>query len=210
MPTDSIFVNHLIYYVYAYLRIDGTPYYIGKGKENREFKKHRISVPKDRKRIVYLETNLTDVGACALERRMIRWYGRKDLGTGILRNMTDGGDGTCGYIPTAASNAKRSAANKLRPAISDETRAKLKAARSLQAPPAEETKEKLRQINLGKKHSAETKAKCGTSLGRKMSEETKQKISAARKGMIFSEQHKGNLSKALTGKAKLKNPTRVG
>ena len=82
----------LIYYVYAYLRQDGTPYYIGKGKDKRAFSKdHSVSVP-PRDRIVFLETNLTNIGACALERRYIKWYGKKEEG-GILRNKTDGGDG---------------------------------------------------------------------------------------------------------------------
>ena len=101
------------FYVYAYLREHdsktaktGSPYYIGKGSGNRAWKKskaHNIKVPSSDDNILILEGNLSEIGALALERRYIRWYGRKVNFTGILINLTDGGEGISGFIHPQSS-----------------------------------------------------------------------------------------------------------
>jgi hypothetical protein len=82
------------YYTYAYLREDRTPYYIGKGKGDRIYStKRTYKPPKDKSRIIFLKQNLTEEEAFKHEIYMIAVFGRIDLGTGILHNLTDGGEG---------------------------------------------------------------------------------------------------------------------
>lgn len=92
-------MTNRIYYTYAYLREDGTPYYIGRGKGDRAFDiTHRIKVP-PKERVLFLKRNLTYAEASQHEIYMIAVLGRKDLGTGILRNLTNGGEGRPGPKP---------------------------------------------------------------------------------------------------------------
>ena len=146
-------VNPYRFYTYAYLRKDKTPYYIGKGSGNRLYlnhyreKRNCISVPKDKSRIIFLKQNLTEEEAFKHEIYMIAVFGRKDLGTGILRNKTNGGEGASGSIRSNDFKKKISMANKGK-VLSQETKDKISKAHS------------GHQYLLGKKLTEEHKRNC--------------------------------------------------
>jgi hypothetical protein len=84
------------FYTYLWLREDGTPYYVGKGQGRRAQRGHvRIFPPIDPSRILIQEFP-SEADALEAEKFLISYYGRKDLGVGCLRNLTDGGEGTSG------------------------------------------------------------------------------------------------------------------
>ena len=180
-------VNPNRFYTYAYLREDKTPYYIGKGSFNRVYIKHKnISLPKDKSRIIYLKQNLTEEEAFKHEKYMIAVFGRKDLGTGILHNRTDGGDGTSGIIAWNKGGKcdeewKRKVSESLKGRIfSDEHRKKLS-----------ELAKGRKSWNKGKSPSEETRKKIGDgNRGKIISEEQRKKLSEAGKGRKHSEESK--------------------
>jgi hypothetical protein len=103
------------FYTYAYLREDRTPYYIGKGSGKRAYKRKRgeIHPPKDKSKIILLKQNLTEEEAFKHEIYMISVFGRKDLGTGILRNRTNGGEGASGLIVSEETREKHRTISKI-------------------------------------------------------------------------------------------------
>jgi hypothetical protein len=211
--------NH---YIYAYIREDGTPYYIGKGVGRRCNAPHgkHIAVPKDKSRIVVMESNLSQIGALALERRYIEWHGRKANGTGILRNLTDGGEGISGYRHTEEYKKQSSEARKGKNSywfgkkIPREYVEKSKATR-LGMTLTEEHKRKISESNKGKSISDETKRKLSIAnkgrpsprKGKNLPESTVQKMrgrtgnKSCMYGKSMPEDVKVKISVAMQGKA---------
>jgi hypothetical protein len=118
--------------VYRHIRKDtGDVFYVGIGKTNmRAFSlsnrnKHWKNISKSTDYDVdILFEDLTWEDACEKEREFIDIYGRRDLGTGTLVNMTYGGDGAYGLIQTEEAKNKLSKFHTGR-IVSKETRDKL-------------------------------------------------------------------------------------
>jgi len=175
------------YYTYAYLREDKTPYYIGKGVKYRIYEKYNRTSPppKDKSRIIFLKQNLTEEEAFKHEIYMIAVFGRKDLGTGILHNRTNGGDGISGYVMSEETKKKISASNSGR-IMCEENRKKVSKIMKERErnPHTEETKRKMSESHKNLIFTEEHKLNLSNSAkGRKHSKETKEKMRNQRRGL---------------------------
>lgn len=101
-------------YIYRHIRLDkNEPFYIGIGNDSsfiraNDFKPNRRNdiwnkiFSKTDIEVEILFDNLTWNECCEKEKEFIKIYGRIDNKTGILSNLTDGGDGSVGIVITEA------------------------------------------------------------------------------------------------------------
>lgn len=93
----SYYKNKIV--VYRHLRPDGKVFYVGIGSYDRAYNKDNRTdfwkriVDKYGYEVQILTSFDDREDACELEKVLISYYGRRDLGTGYLVNLTDGGEG---------------------------------------------------------------------------------------------------------------------
>lgn len=170
------------FYTYMWLREDGTPYYVGKGQGKRAFRNGcptRAVIPEwidepDTAHIVVYPMG-SEAEAFEAEIALIWYYGRKDLGTGCLRNLTSGGEGTSGKSEDARKRISKAMSSRI---VSESTREKGRQ-RLKNKPP----------MHLGFKHSEEARRKMsergkGRTAWNKGVKATPEQIEANRKGHL--------------------------
>lgn len=145
------------------------------------------------------------VSECEWAEAERRWIAHLSVNGAKLTNLTKGGDGLLGYVPTPEHIAKTSASNRgkkrtgqaleniRRGAADPATRAKLSAMRignksRLGQKQSDEEKEKRAAANRGKKRSPEFCERLrALNTGKKHSSETRLKMSQAKTGRVLSE-----------------------
>jgi hypothetical protein len=183
---DSGDSQHYECVVYRHIRCDkNEPFYIGIGKTKKRAysKKGRNNHWKNITSKSDYEVDILFDGvswdfAKEKEKEFILIYGRKDIGTGVLCNMTDGGDGTLGRVFDGSIYAG--------------------------IPRSEDTKMKISKAHKGKKLSKDhiekiRESKVGKNnffYGKNLSKEHREKISKAKKGAKMSEESKEKMSLA--------------
>jgi hypothetical protein len=236
------------FYTYILKRPNGQPFYVGKGNckgfriENhtkealRNKGQNRLKINIIRKiweegnQIDYEIVLFSDLEEMAFDKEMelISFYGRVDKHTGILANMTDGGEGLIGAIHSEEQNKKNSEWHKGKPVwnkdrkglqvswnkgkkVSEKTRLKMSQSQKGRVC-SEETKQKLSESckgkNKGRIHSKQVrqhmsdghKGQIAWNKGIPCSEEVKNKLSKMRKGILHTIETKKKISESQKGK----------
>jgi len=189
--------NSNSFYVYILRRPDNTPFYIGKGYGLRILGHEKLAInnigPNKHKNNLIRKIlksndkiNYDIIGffqnekiAFLYEKELIDLYGRVNLKNGILVNLTDGGEGSSGYVPTTETIKKIS-----------ENNAHYGKGKTFSV----EYRKKLSENNVGNR-------------GRKLPKEWKDKISKSlkgrpspRKGQVVTQETRDKMSKVRKGK----------
>lgn len=218
------------FYVYAYLDprkpgiyqydeycFDHEPFYIGKGHNWRAYDfatrrgrcktKIKSLCKIGLKQIVdIVQIVRNEKLAFDLEKLLIVLIGRLDIGTGILTNHTNGGEGPSGWKHSDQTKRLMSLQRKGR-IVSDITREKM---RKAQQNRPEEVLRKISQSKMGHYTSEETKKKMSIShLGKKLppfSDEHKRKIGDSNRGKKRTKEVR--LQQSLSRKGNMSEETR--
>lgn len=206
------------HYMYRHIRLDtGQPFYIGIGtrteKEmisgNNERAKKKQSRNRIWKRIVdkagydieiLIDSNNYDF-IKQKEIEFIKLYGRIDKGTGILANLTDGGDGSLGWNPSGDTRQRMSENRKGeknhrygKKLDSDQQQKMLNGIRNSTYIASVETRKRMSESGKRRAPATEqTRNKLSIALkGHVHSDETKRKLSIAAKNKKIQPPHFGN------------------
>ncbi|MER9135111.1 NUMOD3 domain-containing DNA-binding protein [Mesorhizobium sp. M0830] len=183
------------FYVYVWRDSAGVPFYVGKGgTPDRAFRTNGRFRSKAFKAVYaqggcaveIVDEFIHESEAHAHEIELIERYGRRDLGTGTLVNLTDGGEGIAGYKHSDEAKRKISIASLNQ---SDETRAKLRSVRRGR-PKSKEWRDKIALANTGKTHGDETRKKIAEAQYQR-SDETKEKSGRGQHNRLPSSGFKG-------------------
>jgi len=193
-------------YVYLHKKkSDDELFYVGISKSNDDLYTRANDIRKRSdfwKRLVkkygfYVEiykSNISWEEAKKIEIKLIKKHGRINLKTGILCNLTDGGEGCIGFEITDAYREKLSKASKGKgKRFGKENHFYGKT----------HTKETRNKISEALLKSDKNKGINNANYGKKMSDEQKQKLSIAHKGKKLSKEHKRKISEG--GKGILKS-----
>jgi hypothetical protein len=204
-------------YLYRHIRKDKDEvFYIGIGSDS-DGGYNRAKSLKNRNRYWYNIVNktkyeveiilddLTWEEACEKEIEFIKLYGRWDLKEGTLVNLTNGGDGSNGFIHSAETKIKMSEKGKGIPHSKEHN---LKVAMALKGKSLpEETKRKISEAKKGKPSlkkgvpmSNEQKLKLSLAkTGKKHTKESIEKMSNSHKGIVHTDEAKNKIREKKKG-----------